>query len=59
VLVRDSPDEQVLGAALKAVSLARDWWHREVGQRLAMLPKTVATFSDDKVVAAEKPLFCN
>ncbi len=59
VVVWDNPDEQVLSAALKAVSLERDWMHREVDEGLAMLPKTDTTFSDVKVVAAENPLFCN
>jgi hypothetical protein len=56
-LVRDNPDEQVLGAAIKAVSLVRDWSHRGTTERSAMQPKTDTTFADDKVVAAENPYF--
>jgi hypothetical protein len=55
--VRDNPDKQVLGATLKAVSLVRDWSYRGTAERSTMLPETDTTFSDDKVVAAENPLF--
>ena len=57
MLVRDNPDKRVLGAAIKAVSLVRDWSHRGSAKRSAMLLKTDTTFADDKVVAAENPLF--
>jgi hypothetical protein len=55
--VRDNPDKQVIGAALKAVSLVRNWSHCGSAKRSTMLPETDATFSDDKVVAAETPYF--
>jgi hypothetical protein len=57
--VRDNPNEQVLGAAIKAVSLVRDWLHCRTAKRSAMLLKTDTLFADHKVVAAENPLFLN
>jgi hypothetical protein len=59
VLVRDNPNKQVPGAALKAaacITVASQSQH-EVGN--AMLPESDTTFLDDKVVAAENPLFCS
>ena len=38
VLVRDNPDEQIFGAALKAVSLVRYWPRRKDDERLTMQP---------------------
>jgi hypothetical protein len=49
--------KQVLGAALKAVSLARDWPHQKIDKRLAMLLKNDTTFLDDKVWWQITPYF--
>jgi hypothetical protein len=44
VLVKDNPDEQILGTALKAVSLVRDWLCCEVDGKLMRWPKLTQPF---------------
>jgi hypothetical protein len=51
------PSKLVLGAALKAIHLVRDWSHCKASKRLAMLPTMDTKYSEEKVASAEHSLF--